>query len=222
MRTLPNMFRFVARKHRVLLVSAFILAAIASPLQAAPVRVEAGFLGGIFGGFSLDFVTGSAGVQIEEVRYDLRSPLYLDPTADAPGELESLPFNSISGAGAVGFAGASGIFDGSTSFTLFFNDFDPGEAYLYQVDVDKCSGNALCAFTFGSDFAGSTITVKFSGLGLVTTSFSDEFERLRFVPLAAGAAVEGEVPAVPEPQTMGLLGSGVAAFAIVWRRKRAA
>jgi hypothetical protein len=37
-----------------------------------------------------------------------------------------LPFFPASGAAATGFTGMNGVFDGATSFTLSFDDFDAG------------------------------------------------------------------------------------------------
>ena len=118
-----------------------------------------------------------------------------------------------------------GVDDGATAFTLLFSDFDAGETFSFDLDMDTPCGNILCqlpgAITTGSEFAGTTITGVFGGDGYLTTSLQGQFAQTG--ALTASAAIDGSAPEVPEPGTMGLLGLSFSAFGCItrWRKRRA-
>lgn len=133
-------------------------------LQAAPVVLESTFTGGLYGAFNLQYDSTATDVQLLSVKFDLSPTLYVDPTFVPPGALLPLPFIPYSGAAETGYLGATGINDGAYSFTLFFDDFDPGETFNFGLDVDGPCGGFLCtpgAITVGSEFAGTTLTGTF-------------------------------------------------------------
>jgi hypothetical protein len=210
-------------KHPITKFLLLSLALIASTLQAAPVAVDSQFTGGVFGAFNLNYTSGAAGLKLQEVTIDLKSPLFADPTFSGPGALLPLPFSGISGAAATGFAGVTGIFDGATSFTLLFTDFDAGESFNFNLDVDTPCGNILClvpaSLTTGSEFAGTKLTGTFGGSGYQSRALEALYTASG--PITATSQMRGDVEAVPEPGTHALLSGGLIALTIV-RRKRSA
>ena len=183
--------------------------------------MDSQFTAGVFGSFNLNYTSGAAGLKLQQVTIDLKSPLFADPTFSGPGGLLPLPFSGISGAAATGFAGVSGIFDGATSFTLLFTDFDAGESFNFNLDVDALCGNFLClipaSLTTGSEFAGSKLTGTFGGSGYEGSALKALYTETG--PITATALMTGDVEAVPEPGTYALLSGGLIALAMA-RRKR--
>ena len=188
---------------------------------AAPVESTATFTGGIFGDFSIAYNNGPANLKLQSVTFDLATPLFVDPTFASPGALLPLPLTALSGSAATGFSGSSGIIDGSTSFTVSFNDFGAGETFSFALDVDGPCGNIFCqlpaSLTSGSEFAGTTVTAVFGGPGFNTTSLQGLYTATG--PLTATANVRGAVSETPEPASMGLLGLGIFGIALRVRRR---
>jgi hypothetical protein len=193
---------------------------VASGLHAAPVAVNSQFDGGLFGAFNLSYTSGGAGLKLQQVTVDLQSPLFLDPTLAPPGSLLPLAFGGASGAGATGFAGITGVFDGATSFTLLFNDFDAGESFSFNLDVDSPCGNFFCqlngSLTGAGEFAGTKLTTLFGGSGFNSTQFEALYSQT--TAISAVASVRGDVEAVPEPGTYAMLGGGL--LSLVFARRR--
>jgi hypothetical protein len=193
---------------------------IASTLHAAPVALSSQFDGGIFGAFNLSYTSGVAGLKLQQVTIALQSPLFLDPTIASPGSLLPLPFIGGSGAASTGFTGVTGVFDGATSFTLSFDDFDAGESFSFNLDVDSPCNNLFCqidgSFTSGAEFAGSKLTAVFGGSGYNSGQFEGLYTRQN--TLSAVASITGDVEPVPEPGTYALLGGGLLMFVVARRR----
>ena len=193
---------------------------IGSTRQAAPVTLDSRYDGGVFGSFRLEYSSGAPGLQLQQVTVDLESPLFLDPTFLPPGSLLPLPFLQGSGAADTGFAGVVGVFDGATSFTLLFDDFDAGEAFSFNVDVDSPCGNIFCqlsgSLTSGAEFAGTKLITTFGGPQYETASLEGLYTRVN--DTSAVASVQGDVGAVPEPSTYALFGGGL--LSIVFARRR--
>lgn len=196
-------------------------ALMAWTLQAAPVSLDSQYVGGVFGSFNLNYTAGASGLKLQQVTIDLKSPLFADPTFSAPGALLPLSFSGVSGAAQTGFTGASGIFDGATSFTLFFTDFDAGETFNFNLDIDGPCGHVSCvgsaSLTTGAEFAGTKLTGLFGGTGYQNTALEALYSESG--PFKATANVRGDIEAVPEPETYFLLSGGLGALALV-RRKR--
>jgi hypothetical protein len=174
----------------------------------------------VFGSFNLNYTGGATGVKLQQVTIDLKSPLFADPTFTSPGSLLPLPFGVTTGAAETGFAGVSSIFDGTTSFTLFFTDFDAGESFNFNLDVDAPCGNIFCAapasLTTGAEFAGSKLTGLFGGTGYQSTELNALYSATG--PFKAQANAAGDVEAVPEPGTYVLLSGGLVLLTLAKRR----
>jgi hypothetical protein len=187
---------------------------------AATVSVDAQFIGGVFGNFNIDYATGDPAIQLQQITVELKSPLFTDSSFSPPGSLLPFAFTPLAGAAETGFAGASGIFDGATSFTLLFADFNPGEAFNFELDVDSPCG-WLClsgSLTSGSEFAGSKLIATFGSPSHQPQSLSGLFTS-GDCDLTAQANITGDV-ATPEPGTIGLLGAGLVVLAIRLRKIR--
>ncbi|MHC4220372.1 MAG: PEP-CTERM sorting domain-containing protein, partial [Planctomycetota bacterium] len=110
---------------------------------------------------------------------------------------------------STGFDGNFSL-NGNQELTLMFNlgDFDPGETFAFQVDVDDGNGQ-----TTGADFAGSILTASFSGTtqDLVATYVDDG---------GTNASATGNLLTTPEPGTFSTLSLGLIALAASRRRRQ--
>ena len=212
-------------------------------LQATPVSMTVGFLGGLGGTWTVGYASGDPAVQLQSVVINLGPGLIFDPTAAAPGTPAAIPFLVIAGAGTTGFTGQSGDVDGGTVLTLNFSDFDGGETFIFELDIDEtaalqdCSGLggillSLCtannvgigvdnATVDASEFSG-TISATFGGPGFVTTTLSSAPLSNVGGPLnlTSAAYLIGEVEAVPEPGTLSLTLASLAALGLRRRWKQ--
>jgi hypothetical protein len=192
-------------------------------LPAVSVTLTSDFTGGLYGNFNLQYDSPAAGLQLQSVTFDLQSPLYTDPTFTSPGALLPFPFVSFGGAADTGFVSVVGAADGSTSFDLLFSDFDAGESFNFELDIDGPCGGFLCipgATTLGSEFAGTKMTATFSGIGYKAATLEGVF--LRTGQHTAAATVTGDVTPTPEPATMGLLGACLVVLAVRAKSRRRA
>lgn len=176
-----------------------------SSALAAPVMVVGTFQENFLGAsdrFSITNVASSA-TGILTVRYNLAP-------SQASFEPGDSPFSVISGGGT----GFNGMFNAtSTSLTLNFTDFDPGETFSFRVDVDDNIG-----FTFGFDFEDAILQVVFDAAAPNTAMAAFNGTDLRRLGSAI-ATVRADVN-VPEPGTAGLLLLGLTGW-LGARRRRA-
>ncbi|MEP7366195.1 MAG: PEP-CTERM sorting domain-containing protein [Acidobacteriota bacterium] len=213
-----------------------------APVHAATIDANAIFIGGVSGTYQITFTSTFVGATLTGVDYDLSTGvgggpglgLFLDPTGAAPGYLTNLNLTSLGGAAATGFLGGSGISDGSTAFSLGFNDFTSGEAYSFQLDVDhyvvlnNCTGLtgaprvACIAQNVGITLNGSIVTAdEFVGTGITfhfltsegTKSISAKFTQPGQIGASAHATFE-----TPEPASVVLTASGLGL--LFWRNRR--
>jgi len=217
-------------------------ALVCAPAHAAFIDADATFTGGIFGSFNITFASNLPGTQLTGVDFNLLTgagggpglSLFLDPTGAAPGYLTNQNLASLSGAAATGFIGGSGITNGSTAFSLGFNDFTAGETYSFLLDVDHavvlnacpsspfaaaiaCAiGNAAAttngSVVNGAEFAGTGLTFHFQTIyGL--KSFSTQFGQTGALSASGNTFFEA-----PEPSSWALMGSGFGL--LMWRFRR--
>ncbi|HEV2612844.1 MAG TPA: PEP-CTERM sorting domain-containing protein [Noviherbaspirillum sp.] len=129
-----------------------------------------------------------------------------------PSPQSPTPFSPVGSTGVTtGLTSPAVVSDGAQILDLFFNDFNPGETFSWNIDIDSAS-----AFTtLGSQLIGATAFVDFSNgqrlLGSLLAVAGN--------PDATQFTVTGVVPVgrVPEPSTMALM--ALAGLAFLRRRK---
>ena len=175
---------------------------------------------------SVTFSSGDPTVRLTSVIFDLApTGVFLDTNLlTAPGAALALDLSLVTGAATTGFTSLStpGTRDGATSYTLAFTDFAPGESFGYEMDVDECSINDIldplgsldCSLVNGAEFAGAKVTFVFD-MGSGTATFVDRTST--FQHWDAIATFSGDIP---EPTTWTMLGSALAAAAVLRLRRR--
>ncbi|WP_233215462.1 beta strand repeat-containing protein [Rhodopirellula bahusiensis] len=103
--------------------------------------------------------TSTGGVDITGVFLDLTGAGYEFDTDGSTGGTISLPFSALSGSDAITGLTAPTLADSDTSLTLSFTDFDSGEVFSFQVDVDAIGVDGVVS---ASDLIGATLLVTFS------------------------------------------------------------
>ena len=132
------------------------------------------------------------------------------------------PFASVGGSGALtGLVGPVTVSDTATSFVLNFTDFNVGEAFRWNIDVDPLTSDPGRGVTvFGNNLIGATAFVDFSNglrangvLGAVAGSTQ-----------ASAFSVTSVVvtPGVPELSTWAMMLIGFAGLGLASRRRQSA
>ncbi len=210
------------KKLKSILASAMLVATIAAPANAA------GLLTFIIDGdtFSQPFrITNNstAGEKVVGFGFNLNPVPYVFDTVSGgvPNTSAGVPFGAVGGSGVLtGLVGSPVVPDGAKFFQIAFNDFDVGETFQFDIDVDPSGVGS--ATVFGNQLIGASIFADFSN-GLRGSGF------LEAVPGNSDAAqfvirtVTVTPPAVPEPATwaMMLFGFGVIGRALRARGRRA-
>ncbi len=108
----------------------------------------------------------------------------------------------------------SDVTNNASSFTMTFNDFAPGESFLFMIGARN-----LSTWYNGGQLAGTSFTVNYGSAGQLSGQTSFVSSQKSSLSLF-GEAIEPPPPApsVPEPSTMALLLLGVTCLTLRKRR----
>lgn len=158
--------------------------------------------------------TSTAGETVVGFGISLIAPYGFDTAAGGFGN-DPVPFAPLGGTEVTtGYTGPGSFADGSNSLAFTFNDFDVGEFFRWDIDVDRSS---TILTVYGSDLIGSTGYADFSnglrGLGtfVAYSTSGSQFQINTFTPTPGG---------IPEPSTWAMMILGFAGVGGVLRRRR--
>lgn len=130
--------------------------------------------------------------------------------------IDPVPFAPVGGTDVItGYTGPGSFADGSNSLAFTFNDFDVGESFIWNIDIDR---DSTILTVFGSDLIGSTGFADFSnglrGVGVFEAVLGNDdaaqFMIQTFTP----------TPGVPEPGTWAMMILGFGLIGSQMRRRK--
>lgn len=211
--------------------------------HAATINGQVNYVGGALGTWSVSFTSSDPQVQLQKVVITLPSPFGFDTRAGGFGLLLSQDFLKVTGgAGVTGVAlGTPATRDGASQVEVTFSGFNSAAgAYTFLLDVDgaapklaTCSGTflqiAACNVANGllitaastvdaSEIAGTTVGFTFGGAGYNPATVPAILSSTGgFLGQGAQGTLDAQV--IPEPTTYALMGAGLAALALLRRRR---
>ena len=111
-----------------------------------------------------------------------------------------------------GLASVPSVPDNAQAFQLAFNDFDVGETFQFQVDIDR-TGSAT---TYGNELIGATVWFMFDN----KTRVEGALYAVDGNPRASQFITDRVISAVPEPATWAMMISGFGLAGSLIRRQR--
>lgn len=179
-----------------------VLASVAALSLTAPAYADGGLTFIIDGDtFSQPYTitnTSSMNETVVGFGITLVAPFGIDTVNGGFGIDAATPFAPVGGSDVLtGYTGAASFAQGLSSYAFTFNDFQVGESFVWNIDVDSPNQ----ATVFGNELIGSTGYADFSnGLRGVGT-----FEAFRTTGAQFVINTFTPTPAVPEPATWGMM-----------------
>ncbi|NQY17640.1 hypothetical protein [Alteromonas sp.] len=112
---------------------------------------------------------------------------------------------------STGLVSPFAVVDGSTSFTQFFTDFNPGEMFKWDIDVDFLSGTKRVD---GDDLIGASLSVMFDDGSMLAGTFAPISGNSDASGFVATSFTSGSSVAVEEPAPFGILALSLALFGL--------
>ncbi len=129
-----------------------------------------------------------------------------------------VPFTPVGSSGATtGLVGAPVVADGSQLLDISFNDFNAGETFQWDIDVDQV-GSVDDQTVTGNELIGATAIIDFSDGQRLTGFLAAVAGNLD----ASQFTVTGitTTPTIPEPGSLLLVGAAIAGLVATKRRRR--
>lgn len=189
--------------HRCLKFSLIIVVGLLSQTASATPIFDFKMSGNtVYEPFSISNLS-TAGETIESFTLDISGLGFVFDTIDRDGTTRySKPFTANSGTDLpTGLLSSSGALDNSTLLSVFFNDFNAGETFLFDIDVDTTTNNR--APVYGNELIGSLLSVEFSNGMLLAGSLGELNNSRRGSALSINGNSVSTV--INEPSTFALL-----------------
>ena len=196
-----------------------IIAALAAATVAVPAHADGGLSFSITGDtYDAPFTitnTSTAGERVTGFGVSLISPFGFDTAANGfGGNTGFVPFTpNAATALNTGYTGPTTFADGSTSLAFTFTNFNVGESFIWDIDVDGPNQ----ATVLGRDLIGSTGYADFSN----GTRGTGTFQALGSTGAQFVINTFAPIPAVPETATWAMMILGMGAVGYAMRRSNA-